>query len=67
MVQITIKKLLGLKGINAITEKELKDELNSFEKQDFIEFLTSIPKSSISFLFEEQLEGEIKDNNEDII
>lgn len=54
MVEITIKKLLGLKGLNAISDIELKKDLDTFSKKDLIDFLMEIPKDNISFLFQEQ-------------
>jgi hypothetical protein len=66
MVEITIKKLLGLKSLNAITEQEFETDIKAFEKKDFIDFLNSIPKENISFLFqEEDKEEEQEENQED--
>ena len=66
MVKLNIKKFLGLKSLNAITNKELKSELDKFDKKEFIDFLTEIPKENISFLFEESKEEE-NEETEDII
>lgn len=68
MAELTIKRLLGLKGINAVTEKEFEADLSSFQKKDFIEFLVSIPKDNIQFLFNEEQpdQEEEKDDMDDI-
>lgn len=64
MVELNIKKLLGLKSLNAITEKEFKSELDTKEKKDFIEFLSSIPKDNIPYLFSEEEEKEKEEEEE---
>lgn len=64
MVKLNIKKLLGLRNLNCISEQELKDDLNNFEKKDFIDFLTALPKENLAYLFEEAQKIEGKEDEE---